>query len=138
MSKVKSYKELIPQSLLYYVAIMPRRAAETARGGQIVFTQETRETEEFTNLVGEVVDIGALALKAKTPGLDYADDVNKPKIGDWVVYGKHAGIKLQFLLDTEAPLIDPANRVSIILLSDTDLFAKLTPTQVEHLTGWST
>lgn len=137
MSKVKDYKALVPTSLLFYTIVMPRKPPTRSRGGLIHLSRESIETEKFTTNVGKLVHLGSLAYKAKTPGLDYNEERNKPNIGDWVLFQRNAGTKMIFVLDTDQPADDPENQVELVLLTETDLGAVLTDKQVQHLVGWT-
>lgn len=137
MSKVKSYKELIPEALLFYTILMPRKPPTRSKGGLIHLSRESQESEGFTNQVAQVVHLGSLAYKAKTPGLDYSQETRKPGEGDWVLFQRNSGTKISFVLDTELPADDPENRVDFVLLTETDLGARLTEKQVKHLVGWT-
>jgi co-chaperonin GroES (HSP10) len=130
-------QRLIPVPLLFNVVVMPKRPPKHSRGGVIELTAETKDAEQFANQVGKVMQIGSLAYASKTPGLDYSKEQHIPKVGDWVLYAKHAGSSLTLLIDTFGTLADPDNIVKLLILSDTDILGTLTEEQVKHLTGWA-
>lgn len=133
--KVENFKELIPQALLFYTLVQPKRARTRSEGG-IILAQSTQQTEQFVTTVGQIVNRGALTYKAKTPGLDYSQDPNEPAVGDWVLYQKNSGLKVSFAFDKSKPIDDPENRLDFVVMTDTDLLLKLTELQVEQLIGW--
>ncbi len=131
----KTIEHLIPQPLLFYTVVLPKRARTLSEGG-IILSQGSVDVEKMTTTVGQVAKLGTLAYKTKTPGLDYAEEYNAPKEGDWVLYQKSAAMKITFAIDKSKPVDDPDNRVDIVLLTDTDMLLKLTQKQVDSLVGW--
>lgn len=86
----KSVLDLIPQPTGWRIAILPYRGPGTSKGG-IVLTKETTERNQLATNVGYVLKLGPLA---------YSDDSKYPdgpwcKAGDWVVFGRYAGARIQ-------------------------------------------
>lgn len=83
--------ELPVQPVGWRVLIRPYEAAETSAQG-IVFTEETKESEDLLSYVGQIVAMGDLCYKAVTrSGINLADINPKPKVGDWIMYGTYGG-----------------------------------------------
>ena len=75
----------------YHVLIRPVSIKTTPKGG-ILIPDSTKDDMAFLTTVGRVLSVGDLA---------YQDEVKFPKgpwckIGDYVCYGKHAGVKIQY------------------------------------------
>jgi len=86
----QSVLDLIPQPTGWRLALLPYRGAGTSKGG-IVLTKETTERTQLATNVGYVLKLGPLA---------YADESKFPdgawcKPGDWVVFGRYAGSRIQ-------------------------------------------
>jgi|TARA_B100001094_G_scaffold189609_1_gene183717 chaperonin GroES len=85
-----SVLDLIPQPTGWRLAILPYRGAKTTKGG-IVLADETRQRTQLATNVGYVLKVGALS---------YADESKFPhgpwcKAGDWVIFGRYAGSRIQ-------------------------------------------
>ena len=86
----KSILDLIPKPTGWRMAILPYRGAETTKGG-IVLAKETQQRTQLATNVGYVLNVGDLA---------YADESKFPNgpwcgEGDWVIFGKYAGSRIQ-------------------------------------------
>lgn len=86
----QSVLDLIPQPTGWRLALLPYRGAGTSKGG-IMLTKETTERTQLATNVGYVLKLGPLA---------YADESKFPdgawcKPGDWVVFGRYAGSRIQ-------------------------------------------
>ena len=86
----QSVLDLIPQPTGWRIALLPYRGSATTKGG-IVLTKETTERTQLATIVGYVLKLGPLA---------YADESKFPngawcKAGDWVVFGRYAGARIQ-------------------------------------------
>jgi co-chaperonin GroES (HSP10) len=135
-AKVLTFADLVPQPLLFYNVIEPLRP-ETMSAGGILLAKETQETEELNQQVGILRKRATLSYKTQTPGLDYSQEVNAPKEGDYVFFSKHSGIEVSFVLDKRIPKSDPTNRLDLVFLTDTDILAVFTKDQAERLVGWA-
>ena len=85
-----SVLNLIPQPTGWRLAILPYRGAKTTKGG-IVIAEETRQRAQLATNVGYVLKVGDLS---------YADESKFPygpwcKAGDWVIFGRYAGSRIQ-------------------------------------------
>ena len=81
---------LIPQPTGWRIAILPYRGTKTSKGG-IVLADETQKRTQLATNVGYVLKTGDLA---------YADESKFPngawcKTGDWVIFGRYAGSRIQ-------------------------------------------
>lgn len=86
----QSVLDLIPQPTGWRIALLPYRGLGTSKGG-IMLTKETTERTQLATNVGYVLKLGPLA---------YADESKYPdgpwcKAGDWVVFGRYAGARIQ-------------------------------------------
>jgi len=82
--------DLVPQPTGWRIALLPYRGAATTKGG-IMLAKETQERNQLATNVGYVLKTGPLA---------YADEFKFPdgpwcKEGDWVIFGRYAGSRIQ-------------------------------------------
>jgi len=82
--------DLVPQPTGWRIALLPYRGAATTKGG-IMLAKETQERNQLATNVGYVLKVGPLA---------YADEFKFPdgpwcKEGDWVIFGRYAGSRIQ-------------------------------------------
>lgn len=82
--------DLIPQPTGWRIALLPYRGAATTKGG-IALAKETQERTQLATNVGFVLKKGPLA---------YADPSKFPdgawcNEGDWVIFGRYAGSRIQ-------------------------------------------
>lgn len=79
-----------PVPKLWRVLICPVRPKQKTASG-LVIAQSAQDAQKVLNYVGKVVALGPLA---------YADErfkgVTPPKIGDWVAYGRYAGMPMTY------------------------------------------
>lgn len=85
-----SVSDLIPQPTGWRIAILPYRGSKTSKGG-ILLADETQKRTQLATNVGYVLRVGDLA---------YADQSKFPngpwcKPGDWVIFGRYAGSRIQ-------------------------------------------
>lgn len=109
------YEEL-PRPTLWHVLVMPRQPRKVSEGG-ILIPAQAQDVEQYQNYIGEIVAMGPLAGKndkflnpewsgwSKRVGLmnfiagNYVEPRRyfyAPKVGDWVIYGKYAGMAKTF------------------------------------------
>jgi hypothetical protein len=117
---------------LFYILVKPRTAPK--RKGLIVLTEDTREADQATNTVGQVIALGPLAYKTKPAGLDYSADTNQPVEGSWVRYAKHAGQPFKVRVQPAEPGGDEFERY--VLITDTDILGTIPDEMVEAHVGW--
>jgi len=80
---------------LWHVLVMPKQPKKMSAGG-IALPAQAQEVERHQNYIGQVVSMGPLAGlsdKFKDPRGTHQWNV---KIGDWVIYGRYAGMHKQF------------------------------------------
>ena len=80
----------IPKPTGWRIAILPYRGAEKTKGG-IVLAEETQKKTQLATTCGYVLRMGDLA---------YADQDKFPtgpwcKEGDWIIFGRYAGSRIQ-------------------------------------------
>lgn len=86
----ESVLDLVPQPTGWRIAILPYRGSAKTKGG-IMLAKETQEKTQLATNVGYVLKTGPLA---------YADESKFPygawcKEGDWIVFGRYAGSRIQ-------------------------------------------
>lgn len=84
----------LPRPTYWRVIIAPTKAKEVSHGG-IVLALANQEAQEILNCIGKVVALGPMAGKHErlggngvSPGPDF------PKVGDYVAFGRFAGLRL--------------------------------------------
>lgn len=83
--------ELPVQPIGWRVLIRPYEVAASSDAG-ILYTDETKESEELLSYVGQIVAMGDQCYKVTTrSGINMADINPKPKVGDWIMYGTYGG-----------------------------------------------
>jgi chaperonin GroES len=93
----------IPTPVTWRLLVMPQ-APETVSSGGIVLTTSNQEAQQYNTYVGQVVKAGPLVGRREPMNAEPFDVA----VGDWVVYGRYAGqrvevkgIKLLFLNDED-------------------------------------
>lgn len=86
--------ELPLQPIGWRIVIRPYKPKTTSAGG-IQLPEEALESEELLTYVGQVVAMGDQCFTAVTrSGIDMSKIADKPKVGDWVMYGTYGGQKI--------------------------------------------
>ena len=133
---MRTFAEPIPQPLGYHVVIRPKPAQE--QKGSILLAGTSMKAEMASRTVGQIVAKGYHAWLARfaSTGIDYQDDpvVRGIKVGDWVIYRQHAGQRIKFT--DEDPEESDRPVPYLLIMSDTDILAKLTPEQAEQAYDW--
>jgi chaperonin GroES len=86
----QAVRDRIPSPTGWRIAVLPYRGAEKTKGG-IVLSEETQKKTQLATNCGYVLKTGDLA---------YADQSKFPngpwcKEGDWIIFGRYAGSRLQ-------------------------------------------
>jgi chaperonin GroES len=86
----QAVRDRIPTPTGWRIAVLPYRGAEKTKGG-IVLSEETQRKTQLATNCGYVLKTGDLA---------YADQSKFPngpwcKEGDWIIFGRYAGSRLQ-------------------------------------------
>jgi co-chaperonin GroES (HSP10) len=113
----ESVLDRIPKPTGWRIVILPYRGAEKTKGG-IVLADQTRQREQVATVCGYVLSVGDLAYKdeAKFPNGAWCQK------GDWVVFGRYAGARLN---------IDGGE---IRILNDDEILARIQdPEDILHL-----
>lgn len=98
-------------SVLYWRAlIMPVRPQKKSRGG-ILLVEESRENAQYLTYIGKIVALGPLWCKGAN--FQGADNLPELKPGDWVLYGRHAGQRVEY------------KGVKFLLVNDDDKLMKI-------------
>lgn len=84
----------LPRPLLWRCIVMPVQPKRMSAGG-IALPEAAQDAELHLQYTGKLVAVGPLAGKNERfkSGDDYLWDA---KVGDWVVYGRYAGQKVEF------------------------------------------
>lgn len=127
----------IPVPFTYHVIVRPKPPKNMTTGG-IALAKRTQNAERAVRTIGQVVAIGALAWKARTDGLNFAEcpaaqDIG---VGDWVCYKQHSGQKLRLRDQDASAGIDDAGDDYLLIMADTDVLAKLSPGQQDQFFDW--
>lgn len=127
---------LIPDPLSYRVIVRPKPSADKI--GMIALAARTKNADSMTRTIGQLVKIGPLAWKANMDGLDHTKDetAQSLKVGDWVIYRQHGAQKIKMAPDPGVFDGDEETEKFLLLMSDTDILAKLTPEQADKLYDW--
>lgn len=104
--------EDLPTPMLWNVLILPKQPKKVSKGG-IELPTMAQDVEQYLNYIGQVVALGPLAGKSEKflnpEWVEYNrghwPDPNKPapeqqylwnvKVGDWVTFGKYAGMTIE-------------------------------------------
>lgn len=77
--------------IFWRVLVKPKSSVTMSKGG-IALPEDTQESQNVLNYIGQVVDMGMLAFTHKR----LEGEGNLPKVGDWVVYGRYAGQPMKY------------------------------------------
>lgn len=127
---------LVPEPLGYRVIVRPKPAAKQV--GLIALAARTKNADLATRTIGQVLKIGPLAWTATFEGMDYRSDATAHSIkpGDWVIFRQGCAQKIKIgRREAEFPDDEPEDQF-LLLMSDTDIFAKLTPEQAGAFFDW--
>jgi co-chaperonin GroES (HSP10) len=86
----------LPIPLNWVVLLQPRRLLSKTKGGILIPTSVT-ENQYFLNAIGRVLAMGPLAWRDRNTGRLWGD-LDEPQIkpGDWLVYGRNAGVRTAY------------------------------------------
>lgn len=95
--------EDLPTPMLWNVLILPKQPKKVSKGG-IELPTMAQDVEQYLNYIGQVVALGPLAGKSEkflNPEWSGPFDEVHPrylwnvKVGDWVTFGKYAGMTIE-------------------------------------------
>lgn len=81
----------MPRPLYWRVLVRPKQPPKMTKGG-IALPNETRIAEGYRNYVGQILAAGGEAFQSER----FAREKGLPNIGDWCVYGRYAGQRLEY------------------------------------------
>ena len=96
-----------PEPTLWRLLIMPLVPKKVTDGG-IILTSDTQKNQSMINYIGRVAKIGSLAFKSNNT----KDEQNPPEVGDYVIFGRYAGVRIMF------------KGVPMVIVADDDIIAK--------------
>jgi co-chaperonin GroES (HSP10) len=80
-----------PRPLLWRLLVVPPTFQEETKGG-IIIPEVARQRQQLVNFLGRVAAIGSLAYKTR----EFAQEEDPPEIGDYILFGRHAGIRIEY------------------------------------------
>ena len=98
----------LPRPLTWRILVMPVRPRKVSKGG-IVLAESTQDVQRHLNYIGKVVSVGSLAYTDKR----ISDEEHKPKLGEYVIYGRYSGQVLTY------------RGVRLIIINDDEILAKV-------------
>ena len=90
-NKPEGWYDDLPRPIYWRVLVRPQQAQQMSKGG-IALPTQAQDAEEVLNYIGQVVSMGALAQTHER----LANEPDKPKVGDWVMYGRYAGQTIHY------------------------------------------
>lgn len=126
---------LIPKPIGYRIIVKPKPASDKI--GSLYMAARTKNTDLATRTVGQVVAVGALVFTGVLDGIDYNKDpvAQALKPGDWVIYRQHGAQKIK-IGTIPGEFGEEDQDECLLIMSDTDIFAALTPAQAEQIYDW--
>lgn len=80
-----------PRPILWRVLVLPLVPKKISKGG-IHLVDETQRNQGMINYIGRVAAMGSLAYKIG----DTADEEKPPEVGDYVIFGRYAGVRIEY------------------------------------------
>ncbi|MDQ3562741.1 MAG: co-chaperone GroES family protein [Pseudomonadota bacterium] len=81
----------MPRPVYWRVLIRPKQPLTKSKGG-IEIPKETRIAQAYQNYIGQILAAGGEAFTSER----FAKEKQLPRVGDWVVYGRYAGQRLEY------------------------------------------
>lgn len=111
------------------IAVRVETKSEFTPGGLYIPVDTARTIHEQRPTQGEIVALGStfatdLDLSDEEEDFDAELDLPRLKLGDWVIFNKHAGHKISYQPPQEEGKPRP-EREDIILLSEKDVLARI-------------
>lgn len=104
----ESFYEGLPQPLTWRILVMPVRPRKVSKGG-IVLAETTQDVQRHLNYIGRIISTGSLAYTDKRISME----TSKPKVGDYVIYGRYAGQVLTY------------KGIRLLIINDDEILAKV-------------
>jgi chaperonin GroES len=98
--------EGLPIPIYWRVLVMPKAAQKKTKSG-IVLAQAAQEAQQHLCYIGQILAAGGEAFKSER----FANEKNLPKVGDWIIYGRYAGQRLEY------------KGVKLLIVNDDDILA---------------
>jgi co-chaperonin GroES (HSP10) len=119
--------KIVPTPLLFKMVIRPRVAKPKV--GSIILPEDVQAAENTVTAIGQVLKMGALCYTMNEGGIDYTKEVNRPKVGDWIVFAKYAGQKVS--VKQKDGTVD-----KLVIITDTDVHAVIDEADVDTYIGY--
>jgi chaperonin GroES len=103
----EGFWEDLPIPVYWRVLVLPRSAKQKSAGG-IIIAPQAQEAQQHLCYIGKVLAAGGEAFKSER----FANEKNLPQVGDWIVYGRYAGQRLEY------------KGVKLLIVNDDDILAK--------------
>lgn len=100
----EDFFEDLPQPMFWRVLVMPKSAQGKTKGG-IYLAASSQEAQEHLTYHGQILAVGGKAFKEERLG-------DTASVGEWVIYGRYAGQKLQY------------KGVKLLIVNDDEILAK--------------
>lgn len=129
-------EDMIPQPTGYRIVVRPKPAA--SKRGSLYLASRTKNTDLAVRTIGQVLRKGPLAWTATLDGMSLKDDNVAASIaeGDWVVFRQHGAQKIKIGVKAATLPGEEPEEQYLLLMSDTDVLAKLTPAQAAAYYDW--
>lgn len=102
----------IPMRPMFWKILLELAPSRRTTSGGIALPDQVVEADEHFLCVGKLVGIGELCFKRVVDESLHYGRQTLPKIGDWIVFGRHSGQKIKPRDDTQP---------TYIILSETDI-----------------
>lgn len=104
----ENFYEDLPCPVYWRVLVMPMAAKQKSKGG-ILLPSETQDAQQHLTYIGQVLAAGGEAFKSQR----FANEKNLPRVGDWIIYGRYAGQRLEY------------RGVKLLIVNDDEILGKV-------------
>lgn len=110
----------LPDPYFWRVLVMPVQPKKQSKGG-ILLVESARDAEGHLQIVGKIASLGPLAFRSWKFARGVGDYIRiltgrrvswAPKVGDWVVYGRYTGQRMEF------------KRTRLVLMNDDEVLGR--------------
>lgn len=102
------------KACLWRILVEPKRPKEKSEGG-ILLAPTTMDAEEAFTCVARVVHVGSQAYQSKPqPGIDFALEPHKAKVGSWVLFARHSGQRVKMVDGREYRFLNDTDILGVV------------------------